>query len=160
MEIHRERRTVELEGDFVVFLIGAAIHDPEHAGPASDLLLQMIDMLAELEQDPDKGLLGYQAFGALGGVIVQYWRSFEALEAYARNPSAKHAPVWKAWNRLVEGDLAPAGIWHETFKVAAGSYEAIYENMPVTGLQKAGRPVTLREARATARQRMDAAAGA
>jgi hypothetical protein len=40
--------------------------------------------------------------------------------------------------------------------VSAGRYEAIYANMPVTGLQKAGTPVTVSEARASARQRVGA----
>jgi hypothetical protein len=148
------RWTAQLDGDFVVFLIGAAVHDPGAAGPAGALLMQMVDMLAELEQDPSAGLLGYQVFGDTGGVIVQYWRSFEALEDYARNPGARHAPVWRAWNTLAEGDLAAAGIWHETFKVPAGAYEAVYANMPPTGLQRAGTPTTITEAKATARQRI------
>jgi Domain of unknown function (DUF4188) len=156
MEINSGRWTAAIDGDFVVFLIGADLRDPEQGGPAGELLMAMIDMLAELEQDPTKGLLGYQVFGAIGGVIVQYWRSFEALEAYAKNPDAKHAPVWRAWNRLAEDELSGAGIWHETFQVSAGRYEAIYQNMPVTGLQKAGTQITVGEARATARQRIGA----
>jgi Domain of unknown function (DUF4188) len=154
--INSGRWTAAIDGEFVVFLIGAELRDPEQAGPAGDLLAAMIDMLVELEEDPTKGLLGYQVFGALGGVIVQYWRSFEALEAYAKNPAAKHAPVWRAWNRLAEGDLSAAGIWHETFQVSAGHYEAVYQNMPATGLQKAGTPITVTEARASARQRLNA----
>src|SRR4051794_39326561 len=122
MEINAGRWTAHVDGDFVVFLIGADIRDPSQ-GEAGELLMAMVDMLAELEQDPDAGLLGYQVFGAVGGVIVQYWRSFEALEAYARNPSAKHAPVWRAWNQLAAGERSGAGIWHETFKVAGGGYE-------------------------------------
>ena len=156
MEINRGRWTAQIDGDFVVFLIGADLRDPEQVGPAGELLMAMIDMLGELEQDPSKGLLGYQVFGAIGGVIVQYWRSFEALESYAKNPDAKHAPVWRAWNRLGADETASAGIWHETYQVKAGSYEAIYQNMPETGLQKAGTPVTVDEARASARQRIGA----
>lgn len=98
--------------------------------------------------------MGYQVFGAVGGVVVQYWRSFEALEEYAKNPDARHAPVWRAWNQLAADDRSGSGIWHETFKVAAGGYEAAYQNMPLTGLQKAGTPVAMTEARATARQRL------
>jgi Domain of unknown function (DUF4188) len=154
MEIKPGRWTAKIDGDFVVFLIGSELRDPEQAGPAADLIAAMIDMLVELEQDPAIGLLGYQVFGAVGGVIVQYWRSFEALESYAKNPAAKHAPAWRAWNLLAEGDLAAAGIWHETFQVSAGSYEAVYQNMPLTGLQKAGAPTLLTEARASARQRL------
>ena len=43
------------------------------------------------------------------GVLVQYWRSFEALEAYARNPDVRHAPVGRAWNRLRSEDRGAAG---------------------------------------------------
>jgi Domain of unknown function (DUF4188) len=154
MEIKPGRWTAQLNGDFVVFLIGAEIRDPETAGPAAELLMAMGEMLGELQQDPAKGLLGFQVFGGVGGVIVQYWRSFDALEAYAKNPGAKHAPVWRAWNQLAGSERSGAGIWHETYQVAAGRYEAIYENMPVTGLQNAGTPITLTEARASARQRM------
>jgi len=38
--------------------------------------------------------------------------------------------------------------------VNAGSYEAIYQNTPVMGLQKAGRPITVTEARDSARARI------
>jgi hypothetical protein len=156
MDINSGRWTVQVDGDFVVFLIGARVDESAEAGPATELLMAMVDMLAELEKDPTKGLLGYQVFGAVGGVIVQYWRSFEALESYAKNPDAKHAPVWRAWNRLTEDAIAGAGIWHETFQVAAGKYEAVYGNMPLTGLQRAGTPMTVSEARESARQRMGA----
>jgi hypothetical protein len=156
MEINAGRCTAQLDGDFVFFLIGAELRDPEQAATAGELLMAMGQMPAELEQDPTKGLLGYQMFGGIGGVIVQYWRSFEALESYAKNPDAKHAPVWRAWNLLAEGERAPAGIWHETFQVSAGKYEAVYQNMPITGLQNAGTPLTVTQARASARQRIGA----
>lgn len=155
MDIQPGRWTAELEGDFVVFLIGAMVHDPSSATEASRLLMAMTEMLDELEADPSKGLLGYTRHGEPGhGVLVQYWRSFDALESYARNPDARHAPVWRAWNRLASDDRGGAGIWHETFQVAAGHYEAIYQNMPVTGLQRAGRPLTVTEARSSARARI------
>ncbi len=155
MGVQQGRWTAELDGDFVVFLIGAMVHDPAVATEASGLLMAMADMLDELEGDPSQGLLGYTRHGEAGnGVLVQYWRSFEALEAYSRNPGARHAPVWRAWNRLAAEDRSAAGIWHETFKVNAGSYEAIYQNTPVMGLQKAGRPITVSEAKDTARARL------
>ncbi|MFL6178233.1 MAG: DUF4188 domain-containing protein [Actinomycetes bacterium] len=151
------RWTAELDGDFVVFLIGAVVHDPVAATEASALLMAMTEMLDELEKDPAKGLLGYTRHGEPGsGVIVQYWRSFDALESYARNPGARHAPVWRAWNRLGSEDRQSAGIWHETFLVSAGNYEAIYQNMPVMGLQTAGRPITVTEAKDSARARLSA----
>ena len=155
MEVQSGRWTADLDGDFVVFLIGAMVHDPAVATEASGLLMAMADMLDELEGDSSQGLLGYTRHGEAGnGVLVQYWRSFEALEAYSRNPGARHAPVWRAWNRLAAEDRSAAGIWHETFKVNAGNYEAIYQNMPVMGLQRAGRPITVTEAKETARARL------
>ena len=155
MQVQPGRWTAELEGDFVVFLIGAMVHDPVAAPEAARLLAAMAEMLDELEADPSHGLLGYTRHGEPGhGVLVQYWRSFDDLERYARNPGAAHAPVWRAWNRLASDERSGAGIWHETFKVAAGGYEAVYQNMPVIGLQKAGRSLTVTEARDSARARL------
>jgi hypothetical protein len=155
VQVQQGRWTAELDGDFVVFLIGAAVHDPAAATEATRLLMAMTEMLDELEADPSKGLLGYTRHGVPGnGVIVQYWRSFDALESYARNPGARHAPIWREWNRLAADDRSGAGIWHETFKVGAGDFEAVYQNMPVIGLQKAGRPITVTEAKDTARARL------
>ena len=59
-------------------------------------------------------------------------------------------------NRLAEDERSGAGIWHETFPVSAGRYEAVNQNMPVTGLQKAGTAITVSEARASAGQRLGA----
>jgi hypothetical protein len=50
------------------------------------------------------------------------------------------------------------GIWHETYMVKAGQYEAIYGNMPPHGLGKAGRLVPL-SASSSARERVAALAG-
>ncbi len=47
------------------------------------------------------------------------------------------------------------GIWHETYLVRAGEYEAIYGNMPPFGLGKAGRLVPASES-STARLRVRA----
>jgi len=155
MMVQPGRWTAELDGDFVVFLIGAMVHDPVAAPEAARLLMAMAEMLDEVEADPSHGLLGYTRHGEPGhGLIVQYWRSFDDLERYARNPGARHAPVWRAWNRLAADERSGAGIWHETFKVAAGDYEAVYQNVPVMGLQNAGRPLTVTEARDSARARL------
>jgi len=104
MEINAGRWTADIDGDFVVFLIGARVQDPEQAGPAVGLLMAMVDMLGELVQDPAKGLLGFQQFGDVDGVIVQYWRSFEALEAYA-GPALRGDLPEHAGHRPAEG-------WH------------------------------------------------
>ncbi len=36
------------------------------------------------------------------------------------------------------GSSGDVGIWHETYLVRAGEYEAFYGNMPAFGLGKAG----------------------
>jgi hypothetical protein len=156
MALQPGRWTAELDGDFVVFLIGAMVHDPEVAAETRELMMAMADMLEELEADPSKGLLGYTRHGepGKGGVLGQYWRSFEALEAYARNPGARAGLA--CLEPAGADERGGAGIWHETFKVNAGNYEAIYQNPPVIGLQKAGRPLTVTEARDPARARLAA----
>jgi hypothetical protein len=147
--------TAEIDGDFVVFLIGAS-PDKLH------LIRSLIDlggrrgmkhMLDYLVEHPEKGLLGYQ----MGlPTIVQYWRSFDHLEAFANDRKDPHLAVWRNyWKRV--GTSGRTGIWHETYLVRAGEYEAVYGNMPPHGLGRAGRLVPLAEAK-TARQRFRAAA--
>jgi len=94
----------------------------------------MKDMLDDLVAHPEKGLLGYE----MGlPVIVRYWRSFEHLEAFAKDTSDPHRAVWRNyWRRVGKSDRT--GIWHETYRVRAGEYEAVYGNMPPFGLGKAG----------------------
>ena len=46
------------------------------------------------------------------------------------------------------------GVWHETFLVRAGEYEAVYYAMPPRGLGKAGRLALAVGARATAARRL------
>ena len=147
------RWTVDIEGDFVVFLIGATVRNPFRAVRALPLLMQMPRMLAGLAADPDRGLLGFQRHGGLTGVIVQYWRSFEHLERFARDPGARHARVWREWFRLGQHRNGAVGIWHETFQVRAGQYEAVYQGMADFGLMRAGRahPVGARDGSAAAR---------
>ena len=71
-----------------------------------------------------------------GGLIVQYWRSFEHLERFANEPTTRTATAWRNyWKRV--GNDTRTGIWHETYLVRAGEYEAIYGNMPPFGLGKA-----------------------
>lgn len=153
-DIRHGRWTAEIEGDFVVFLIGARINSKRHAlRVLGDLggRRGMKHMLDHLAANPDKGLLGYETAGF---TVIQYWRSFEHLEAFATNADDPHLEVWRSYWRRV-GRSARAGIWHETFLVRAGEYEAIYGNMPPRGLGKAGSLVPAAES-VGARQRLKA----
>ena len=70
-------------------------------------------------------------------MVLQYWRSFEHLEAYARARDAAHLPAWQAFNKAI-GSNGDVGIWHETYIVSKGKYETFYNNMPPFGLGLAG----------------------
>ncbi|MDQ1615211.1 MAG: hypothetical protein QOJ60_1150 [Actinomycetota bacterium] len=154
MTVNEGRWTARLDGDFVVFIIGAKVRNPLRALKALPLLGQMNAMLKDLGHDESKGLLAHQRHGGPFGVIVTYWRSFDALEAFARDPQDRHAKVWRAWFRIAQHHNPSAGIWHETFRVRAGEYEAIYQNMPDIGLLKAGRPARVGDRSETARERI------
>ena len=151
-KVNSGRWTAEIEGDFVVFLIGARPNSVwQLLRSFGDLggRRGMGHMLQYLSEQPDKGLLGYQ----MGyPTIVQYWRSFEHLEAFARDADDPHLQPWRNYWRRV-GTSGRTGIWHETFLVRAGEYEAIYGNMPTIGLGKAGTLLPVAES-STARLRV------
>src|SRR5690349_10219593 len=90
------RVTAEIEGDFVVFLIGMRVNKPWKVHKWLPVFLAMPPILRELKDHPDSGFLG--CIQTLG-VIVQYWRSFEHLEAYARSRDNEHWPAWMAFNK-------------------------------------------------------------
>jgi len=129
--------TADLDGDFVVFLIGMRVNKPWAVRRWWPTFTAMRPMIKELEEQPELGLL-HAELGWLGGPFVaQYWRSFEHLAAYARDNEHLHLPAWKEWNRSARASNA-VGIWHETYKVGADEYESIYGNMPRKGLAFAG----------------------
>ncbi len=138
------RMAAEIDGDFVVLLIGARVSKLHLVRSLIDLggRRGMRHMLDYLVARPEKGLLAYE----MGlPTIVQYWRSFEHLEAFAKDKDDPHLDVWRQYWRRV-GRSGRTGIWHETYLVPAGHYEAIYGNMPPRGLGKAGRLVPISEA--------------
>lgn len=133
-----QRMTVKMEGDFVVFLIGMRINRWWKFHRWLPVALAMPKMLKELSNKPESGFLGAEV-GLT--TIVQYWKSFEHLEAYAKDRNGLHYPAWKDFNVKVKSN-GDVGIWHETFKVRQGEYECIYNNMPKYGLGKVGELLT------------------
>ena len=133
-----ERMSAQMNGEFVVFLIGIRINKLWKVHKWAPMLLAMPRMIRELQAHPESGFLGHNG---LGKVIVQYWRSFDHLEAYARNHDAGHWPAWVAFNKRVGKSRGDVGIWHETYLIKPGQYEAIYSGMPPFGLGKAGKLV-------------------
>ncbi len=150
-----ERMTAEIDGDVVVFLIGMRINRMWKIHRWLPVAMAMPRMLRELQADPDSGLLGFQSWFGNPNIFVQYWRSFEHLERYAKDAARAHRPAWAMFNRTVasNGDV---GIWHETYRVRPGDYECIYNNMPSFGLARATRQVPATGKRESAGGRMSA----
>ncbi|MFF5294582.1 DUF4188 domain-containing protein [Paractinoplanes globisporus] len=135
--------TAEVDGDFVVFLIGMRINKPWKLHKWIPVAAAMGPMLRELMRRKELGLMHFTSWiGPRGPILVQYWRSVEQLESFARDARLPHHPAWKRWNKVV-GDSGDVGIWHETYLVRDGGFEALYGNMPTFGLATAGTPAKL-----------------
>ncbi|HEV8551581.1 MAG TPA: DUF4188 domain-containing protein [Polyangiaceae bacterium] len=146
-----ERMTVDRSEGVVVFLIGMRVNRWWKIHRWLPVMLAMPRMLRELRAKPESGYLG----GILQpGLSVQYWSSIDALLAYAADRSGEHFPAWAAFSRKV-GTSGDVGIWHETYVVPAGGVEAVYVNMPPTGLGRFAPLVPARGSRARARTRLN-----
>ena len=140
--IRNERLTAELEGDFVVFLIGLRINSPWKVHRWWPVTRAMPRMLEELHRHPELGFIPAEMWFSRTTIMVQYWRSMAQLLAYAKDKTSEHLPAWRAFNKSV-GTNGAVGIWHETYAASPGTHENVYVNMPPFGLGKAG---TLRPA--------------
>jgi hypothetical protein len=148
------RMTATIEGDFVVFLIGMRVNKWWKLHRWLPVATAMGPMLAELLKYPELGLLGVRTtLSARGPVMVQYWRSPEHLMQFARGGDHPHLEPWRKFNRKI-GSNGDVGIWHETYVVPAGSYEAIYNNMPRIGLAAAGEHLPVARRGETAAKRL------
>ena len=149
-----ERMVAQIEGDFVVFLIGMRVNRfwlPHKWIPAFFAMPRMLIELSKLPVE-DTGFLGYNNVGF--GTALQYWRSFEHLEAYANARDRAHFPAWAAFNKRMRDDRGAVGIFHETYLVKAGQYETLYSGMPPFGLGKATTLVPATAATSSARKRL------
>ena len=151
-----ERMTVEIDGEFVVFIIGMRINKPWKINKWLPVFLAMPRIVRELKAHPEIGCLGSMSAGF---TIIQYWRSFDALEQYARGRDRQHWPSWVAFNKRTAASRGDVGIWHETYVVGPGRYEAIYSGVPPTGLGTAGTLIPASGRHESARGRVDAGGG-
>jgi hypothetical protein len=152
--VFRGRYTAQIDGPFVVFLIGMRVNRLRSFGKWLPVARAMRPMVAELLAQRELGLLHAESFLYWrGAALVQYWRSFGHLERFARDPSLAHLDAWKRFNRAVGAD-GSVGIWHETYLVEAGQYECLYGNMPRFGLAAAAAHLPAIGARETAKRRL------
>ena len=133
--VQSARFSAEIEGDFVVFLIGMRINRLLLVNKWLPISRAMLRMLKELAAHPEYGFLGARPYLS-GRVImtVQYWRDFDKLHAYAHARDKAHLPAWAEFNRQIGYSNGAVGIFHETYLVRAGQYESVYGNMPRFGL--------------------------
>lgn len=134
--IIKERMTAEVDDDFVVFLIGMRINKLWKIHKWFPVVMAMPKMISELYKNPDLGFISHEQWFGRTTIMVQYWKSFEQLENYAKSRTSNHLPAWSAFNKII-GSNGDVGIWHETYLSKKGSFESVYNNMPKFGLAKA-----------------------
>jgi len=140
--VKRGRMTAKIEGDFVVFIIGARSNrEWALTSNVSTMGKAFTMMTKELQDHPELGCLGSEDYSGNTRdqstvFSVQHWRSVEHLQKYATSTSNEHYPGWKFLMKI--GKMSEeVAFWHETFLVKDGQYEAIYVNSPPVHLMSA-----------------------
>lgn len=152
MSIIPGRFTAETEESFVVFMIGMRVNRLWAVRKWWPVFRAMNGMIRELYEHPEVGFLHTEFFIHWRGVsLLQYWKSYEHLEQYARG--GIHLEAWKKFNHTVGTD-GTVGIYHETYIIQPKQYEALYNNMPIFGLAKATQHIPATGRWETARRRM------
>jgi hypothetical protein len=122
--------------EFVVFLIGMRVNKWWKLASIMQVGTAMGRMLKELYSKPQSGFLGAESWFGRTTIMVQYWASFEKLEAYAQDRNQEHYPAWIDYYKKIKNSGEAIGIWHETYIQKPGTYETVYGNMPPFGLGK------------------------
>ena len=115
----------------MLFLIGMRINTLWRVWEWFPAFLAMPTMIVELYKNPELGFL--RARTEMAGrtiTVIQYWKSFEALEAYASMSDRKHRPAWTAFYKRATSGTGAVGIFHETYIVRPGEVESLYVDMP------------------------------
>ena len=117
-------------------------------------------MIVELYKNPELGFLSARTEMAGRTItVIQYWKSFEALEAYAANAERKHRPAWTAFYKRATSGTGAVGIFHETYVTRPGEVESLYVDMPQSfGLGGAIGVTNITAADSSARARRDSGA--
>ena len=149
------RYTARTDEPFVVFIIGMRVNRFFAFRKWIPTAMAMTPMLKTLFTHPEKGFLGGRTFFYWRGTaLIQYWRSFEDLERFARSKDEPHLSAWQRFSKAVGYKGDAVGIWHESYLVQPGQYEVVYGNMPVFGLAAATKHVPAVGRLETARRRL------
>ncbi|WP_243522941.1 DUF4188 domain-containing protein [Bacillus pseudomycoides] len=151
-KIYNGRFIANTEESFVLFIIGMRINKILSFTKWIPVFKAMGPMIRELYQNPELGFLHTEfLFSWRGVTLIQYWRSFEDLEAYAYGKT--HSVAWRNFNTKIKND-GSVGIYHETYKIQKNASEAIYNNMPKFGLSNIFPHIPVSIDTNTARERM------
>jgi hypothetical protein len=134
------RTTVDLSAypDLVVNYLGMRVEEPRGAETLQTLGPQI---QASVEEQPDGLLLHEQLIYSQDPLHVgmrQYWRDFDALEAWSR--TLPHKQWWTDYLR----DRGGTSFWHETY-FRRGGFESMYVDAdPAVGMARfaPARPAT------------------
>jgi Domain of unknown function (DUF4188) len=111
-------------------------------------------VLRDLDTHPERGFLAGRVYRAGRTLVaVQYWESFDALDAWARDHRLPHRRPWQQYLREALHDEA-VGLWHETYLASPGSWEGVYANMPPWGLAAGVEAVEMQATKGSARDRL------
>jgi hypothetical protein len=125
------RTMAEVKEPLVLFLIGMRINTFWRVWEWLPSFLAMGPMIVELYKNPELGFLSARTEMAGRTItVIQYWKSFEALEAYASMSDRKHRPAWTAFYKRATSGTGAVGIFHETYIVRPGEVETLYADMP------------------------------
>jgi len=156
--VYPGRYAARSASEFVLFRVGMRFNGRRGIVAALQTFAKMPAMLAEQAAQPEIGMLS-TSFALAWPVIAltQFWRSFDDLERYAKASEREHTKAWRWFNKLGHASEG-TGVWHETYRIAPGSFEAIYVNMPRYGLAAAVDHVAIDSTTDGARDRMKAPA--
>lgn len=151
--IYKGRYTTENDQELVVFLVGMRINKRLAIRKWLPVFTAMPPMIKELYQHKEElGFLSLENFfGLRTTLMISYWRSKEDLLAYSKGQN--HLTAWKNFNQKI-GNTDAVGIYHETYVLSKGHYEAIYGNMPVHGLARATSHMPVTNENISARKRL------
>lgn len=148
-------QTVDTEDEVVIFLVGMTINRPWRVRAWWPAFTAMPRMLRALQSDPDSGLLATRLmFGRRGPTVLQYWRSIEDLDRFARGKGTEHTKAWSAFMKSAASKGTDVGLWHETYRTTSPMRENLYFSTGPLGFSEAVpglHPVEVRERTAAGR---------
>lgn len=151
------RVTADVPDGTIAFLVGMRINQWWALHKIFPVLLAMPAMIIEQVRQRELGMIGSPRTFVSGRLVlvIEYWKSYEYLEAYAKANDNSHLSAWGAFNRAARGNRA-VGVFHETYVVKPGTVETIYSNLPTDILLGAAVGTTpIGRTAESSRQRLD-----